>query len=280
MRGVATLAVWVGIVSMLTAQPAGAQLNITVPQAPASLAPDPGEVQTLNQQLKESQDRLQAYEAENAALRRRNDLSNETIRTLNESLAVSNAEGEVFKRQYSDLKLRMEALGLASVGDNKEALEQRLLASVRDLSLVRDAKDKLVERMMALIESVVLYIKAAPAADPQIRLDIEAQMRAANGAMDASAAEEAAANLPPQADLNNGQVVSVKEEYSLIVANLGSQQGVKIGMPFQVIRGNHLVGRARVVDVRERISGAVMEDYGSTTEKVKVGDGLRVDAQS
>ena len=151
---------------------------------------------------------------------------------------------------------------------------------MRDLSLVRDEKDKLVERMMALIESVVLYIKAAPAADPQIRLDIEAQMRAANGAMDATAAEEAAAAVPPAADLNNGQVVSVKEEYSLIVANLGSQQGVKIGMPFQVIRGNHLVGRARVVDVRERISGAVMEDYGSTTEKVKVGDGLRVDAQS
>ena len=262
---------------MFIAQPARAQLNITVPPA---LAADPGEVQTLNQTVKETQDRLQAYEAENAALRRRNDLSNETIRTLNESLAVANAESEVFKRQYSDLKLRMEALGLASVGDNKEALEQRLLKSVRDLSLVRDEKDKLVERMMALIESVVLYIKAAPAADPQIRLDIEAQMRAANGAMDATSAEEAAANLPPQSDLNNGQVVSVKEEYSLIVANLGSQQGVKIGMPFQVIRGNHLVGRARVVDVRERISGAVMEDYGSNTEKVKVGDGLRVDAQS
>ncbi len=280
MRGVAPLAVWVGIVSMLIAQPAGAQLNITVPPALAPIAVNPGEVQTLNQQVKETQDRLQAYEAENAALRRRNDLSNETIRTLNESLAVANAESEVFKRQYSDLKLRMEALGLASVGDNKEALEQRLLKSVRDLSLVRDEKDKLVERMMALIESVVLYIKAAPAADPQIRLDIEAQMRAANGAMDATAAEEAAAAIPPAADLNNGQVVSVKEEYSLIVTNLGSQQGVKIGMPFQVTRGNHLVGRARVVDVRERISGAVMEDYGSTTEKVKVGDGLRVDAQS
>ncbi len=35
-----------------------------------------------------------------------------------------------------------------------------------------------------------------------------------------------------------------------------------------------------MVDVRERISGAVIEEYSSNTEKVKVGDGMRVDAQS
>ncbi len=69
-------------------------------------------------------------------------------------------------------------------------------------------------------------------------------MRAANEAVDAAAAKEAAATRPPGAELSNGQVISVKEEYSLIVANLGSQQGVKIGMPFQVVRGNHLVARA------------------------------------
>ncbi len=130
------------------------------------------------------------------------------------------------------------------------------------------------------METVVLYIKAAPAADPQIRLDIEAQMRAANEAVTPRQLKEAAATRPPGAELSNGQVISVKEEYSLIVANLGSQQGVKIGMPFQVVRGNHLVARARVVDVRERISGAVIEEYSSNTEKVKVGDGMRVDAQS
>ena len=208
-------------------------------------------------------------------------MSKETIRTLNETLAVSNAEGEVFKREYGDLLLRMEALGLASVGDNKEALEQRLLKAVRDLSLVRDEKDKLVERMAALCETVVLYIKSAPAPDPQIRLDIEAQMRAANEAMNAAAEKETVANVAsPALELSNGQIISVKEEFSLIVANLGSKQGVKIGMPFQVVRGNRFVARARVVDVREHICGAVVEEYSSNTEKVKIGDGLRVDAQS
>ena len=113
----------------------------------------------LKQQLKETQDRLHAFETENEALRRRNDSNKETIHTLTESLAVANAECEVFRRQSGELKLRMEALGLAAVGDNKEALEQRLLQAVRDLALVRDEKDVLAEHLVALSESVMLYLE-------------------------------------------------------------------------------------------------------------------------
>ena len=267
-----------------------AQLRITLPPNPPQLAPaaEPSvapvaaadEITELTKQLKETRDRLNAFETENEALRQRNDLRQTTIRTLNESLAVANAECEVFRRQYSDLKLRMEALGLASVGDNKEALEQRLLKSVRDFGLVRDEKDKLTERMIALSETVLLYMKTATSSDPKIRLDVEEQLRAANAAMDESAAKETMASAPVSADLNDGQVISVKDEYSLAVMNLGSVQGVKIGMPFVIVRGNKFIARGRVVDVREKISGAVIEEYSSNTEKVKVGDTMRVDVQS
>ncbi len=233
----------------------------------------------FHHELKENQDRLHAFEAENDALRRRNELSEKTIRALNESLAVANAESEVFKRQYGELKLRMEALGLASVGDNKEALEQRLLQAVRDLALTREEKDKLAERLVALSESVMLALKTASVSDPQIRLDVEGQLRAANESLDAAKDQTAPEAAGSTADLTNGQIISVKEEYGLLVANLGSKQGVKIGMPFQIVRANQAVGRARVVDVRERISGAVVEDYSSNIAKVKVGDQLRVDAQ-
>ena len=261
------------------------QLRITLPPNPPQPAPtaEPSvadENTELTHQLKETQARLKAYETENEALRQRNDLRQTTIRTLNESLAVANAECEVFRRQYSDLKLRMEALGLASVGDNKEALEQRLLKAVRDLGLVRDEKDKLAERMVALSESVLLYMKTATAADPKIRMEVEGQIRAANEAMDESTAKETMASAPVAANLNDGQVISVKDDYSLAVMNLGSVQGVKIGMPFVIVRGNKFIARGRVVDVREKISGAVVEEYGSNTEKVKVGDTMRVDVQS
>jgi hypothetical protein len=234
---------------------------------------------TSTEQLKETQDRLHAFEAENDALRRRNELSQKTIRALNESLAVANAESEVFKRQYSELKLRMEALGLASVGDNKEALEQRLLKAVRDLDLTRQEKDKLAERLVALSETVLLALKTANVQDPQIRMDVEEQLRSANESLDASNARNAPNNGQAPADLTNAQVISIKEDYGLLVINLGSKQGAKIGMPFQIVRGDHAVGRARVVDVRERICGAVIEEFSSNVEKVKVGDQMRVDAE-
>ena len=237
------------------------------------------EVNTTHTELKETQDRLHAFEAENEALRRRNELSEKTIRALNESLAVANAESEVFKKQYAELKLRMEALGLASVGDNKEALEQRLLKAVRDLDLTRQEKDKLAERLVALSETVLLAFKTANVQDPQIRLDVEEQLRSANQSLDASNAVNAQNNVQAPADLTNAQVISIKEDYGLLVINLGSKQGAKIGMPFQVVRGGHAVGRARVVDVRERICGAVVEEFSSNVEKVRVGDQMRVDAQ-
>lgn len=267
-----------GTVFSQEAPPAPTAAPATNQKPSVSATIDDAAATTNPNELKETQDRLHAFEQENEALRRRNDLSDNTIRTLTESLAVANAECEVFRRKFSELKLNMEAFGLASVGDNKEALEQRLLKSVRDLALTRDERDKLSEKLAALSESVVLALKTATLPNPQTRLDVEEQLRAANETLTAPANPGAPAE--PEPDLMNGKVISVKEEYSLLVANLGSKQGVKIGMPFQIVRdGNHAVGRAKVVDVRDRISGAVIEEYSSNTEKVKVGDQLRVDAQ-
>ena len=252
-------------------------VNVNPPRQTAARPPNAAD--NLNQLLKETQDRLQAYEADNLALRRRNDLSQQTIRSLDESLAVANAEREVFRRQYGDLKLRMEALGMASVGDNKEALEQRLLNAVRDLALVRDEKERIAERLVALSETVMLYMKAATVTDAKVRLEMEAQLRAASEAVATDRLNQTAGLTEAPPTLLDARVISVKEELSLIVANVGSRQGVRVGTPFQVVRDNKFVGRARVVDVRERISGAIIEEYGSNIEKVKVGDSLRADVQ-
>ncbi len=50
-------------------------------------------------------------------------------------------------------------------------------------------------------------------------------------------------------------------------------------MPFQVIRGEKLIGTVRVVDVRENIAGAVIQNLSSEKERIKVGDRLKVDAR-
>jgi hypothetical protein len=79
--------------------------------------------------------------------------------------------------------------------------------------------------------------------------------------------------------LMDGSVISVKDEWSFVVGNVGENQGVKIGMPLRVVRGDRKIASLRVVDVRQKICGAVIQQMDSAKEKIKVGDRLQVDAQ-
>ncbi|MFL6568827.1 MAG: hypothetical protein ACJ8LI_06625, partial [Chthoniobacterales bacterium] len=82
-----------------------------------------------------------------------------------------------------------------------------------------------------------------------------------------------------QPSLMDGSVISVKDEWSLVVGNLGEKQGVKIGMPLRVVRDDKTIATLRVVDVRQKICGAVIQEMGSEKEKIKVGDRLQADAR-
>jgi hypothetical protein len=59
--------------------------------------------------------------------------------------------------------------------------------------------------------------------------------------------------------LEAAQVLAVNPQLQLVVLNVGQQQGVRVGMPFLVMRGDRLVGRVRVVEARRQVCGAVIE---------------------
>jgi hypothetical protein len=210
--------------------------------------------------------------AQKEELRRQLSLSQETVQTLTTSLAESNAEAELFRRKFADLQLRMEALGLASASKDRAKLEQRLLTAVSDLQLTQKERDQYRDQMMQLSETLLRYLKTAEGGDPQARMDVETQLRSMNALVDKSAKAQ-----PQNGSLLDGSVISVKEEWSFVVGNFGAREGVKIGMPLRVKRGDDLVAKLRVVDVRERICGAVIQESGK--EKIKVGDRLEVDAR-
>jgi len=210
--------------------------------------------------------------AQKEELRRQLSLSQETVQTLTTSLAESNAEAELFRRKFADLQLRMEALGLASANKDRAKLEQRLLTAVSDLQLAQKERDQYRDQMMQLSETMLRYLKTAEGGDPQARMDVETQLRSMNALVDKSAKAQ-----PQNGSLLDGSVISVKEEWSFVVGNFGAREGVKIGMPLRVKRGDDVVAKLRVVDVRERICGAVIQESGK--EKIKVGDRLEVDAR-
>jgi len=210
--------------------------------------------------------------AQKEELRRQLSLSQETVQTLTASLAESNAEAELFRRKFADLQLRMEALGLASASKDRAKLEQRLLTAVSDLQLAQKERDQYRDQMMQLSETMLRYLKTAEGGDPQARMGVETQLRSMNALVDKSAKAQ-----PPNGSLLDGSVISVKEEWSFVVGNFGAREGVKIGMPLRVKRGDDVVAKLRVVDVRERICGAVIQESGK--EKIKVGDRLEVDTR-
>jgi hypothetical protein len=212
---------------------------------------------------------------QNEDLQRRLSIAQESLKALTSSLAESNAEAELFRRKYSDLQLQMEALGLASANKDRAKLEQRLLAAVSDLQFAQKERGEYRDQMLRLDEAVLCYLKTSQSADAKARMDVETQLRSVDKLVTKST------NAPdlPEPSLMDGSVISVKDEWSFVVGNLGEKQGVKIGMPMRVMRGDKRIATLRVIDVRQRICGAVIQEMDSRKDRIKVGDRLQVDAQ-
>ena len=212
---------------------------------------------------------------QNEDLQRRLSIAQESLKALTSSLAESNAEAELFRRKYSNLQLQMEALGLASANKDRAKLEQRLLAAVSDLQFAQKERGEYRDQMLRLDEAVLCYLKTSQSADAKARMDVETQLRSVDKLVTKST------NAPdlPEPSLMDGSVISVKDEWSFVVGNLGEKQGVKIGMPMRVMRGDKRIATLRVIDVRQRICGAVIQEMDSRKDRIKVGDRLQVDAQ-
>lgn len=221
---------------------------------------------------------LQTLMAENNALREKEAAADSAIAELQKNLAIANSESEIFRRQAGEMKLRLEALGVAGVGGNTGKLEQRLVTAVSDLKLLDDERKALHDALIELSEAVIRFQKSAVTTDPDARASLESAARTAAKALGVAPAEavDAAA---VASTLTDGRVISIKDELALVVANLGQKHGVRNGMPFQVLRGDDLIGTVRVVDVREKIAGAVIQSLRSDKNRIKVGDRLKVDAQ-
>jgi hypothetical protein len=234
-----------------------------------------------NSSLSESKVEIEAPSAspaellgENEQLRRQLSIAQESVKALTSSLAESNAEAEELRRKYSDLELRMEALGLASASKDRAKLEQRLLSAVSDLQIAQKERDEYRDQILRLNEAMLCYLKTSQG-DAKARMDVEAQLRSTNTLIAKSAGGQEVA----EPNLMEGSVISVKDEWSFVVGNLGEKQGVKIGMPMRVMRDDRKIATVRVVDVRQKICGAVIQEMDSKKEKIRVGDRLQVDAQ-
>ena len=196
------------------------------------------------------------------------------IRLLTENLAVARTESELFQKQWREAQLRAQALGVNFADDSARQTQRQLVESVRALYLAEVERQRLVEQLQRLLDAV------------QKQGDIAGELARTKALL--AAAEKPAANEAGKTGGAVGQaggtlgaatVLDVNPDLRLVVLNVGLLQGARIGMPLIVLRGDRVIAELKIVDVRQRICGALIE----RTEKqvtLKTGDVARVTKNS
>lgn len=208
-----------------------------------------------------------------AALKEQLLVARSQIKNLSEGIATANMESEIFKRQLSEAQLRLEAIGLSNTDNDPSRLEARLLQAIRELRVLKEKHQDAMAQLVKLSEAITILVKTSGEIKTEARVAVEAELRETAQILGVPEFQGLETNL------QDARVVDFKEDLSLIVANVGTANGVKVGMPFKILRDGQLIGNAKVIDVRERISGAVIQNLSSDNTRVEKGDALRVDAK-
>ncbi len=204
-------------------------------------------------------------------------LNEATIRNLTDALAAANMELEIFKRHLADANIRLEGLGLANnTTEDTNPLESRMLQAIREIRNLKEKQKQATEQLLLLSESIHVLLKTSTQIHPQSRMAVETELRKTTIIL--------LGDLPPdnqssKPSLQNASVLDYKNDLSLVVANIGSNDGAKLGMPLRILRNGTHIGNAKIIEVRERISGAVIQNLTNETLNVMQGDQLVVDSK-
>lgn len=228
----------------------------------------------LAMELKESQATLQASLQRNADLEARLTKSKEQVNALAEALATANGDAQQAREAYERLRIQMEGLGVAALDGSDSELQQRLLVALSDLRIMEGQKRSLATALIDLSEASLGYAKAAGDTDAESKKELDSKLAQAEQAL-AKLGDEA--NADAATNMDAARVVSLKEDAGVAVLNVGSRQGVHAGMPFAIYRQDKPVARVLVVEVRQDICGAVVQELVSKDEPVKVGDACKVE---
>lgn len=222
------------------------------------------EVRELRAALKVAQDQADAE-------RKRADEAEAKRRALVESLAEAVRISEEQMTASRETELKLQALGVDLIARDSDTIEQRLLKAVRDLDISQQEVERQAGAIHRLSESFLKVLKASPSLPEAVRTEAEASLAAADAAL-AEPTEAASDSL----DLSEARVVSIDSAIGLVVFDAGRQSGLRVGTPVTVLRGDRPLYSALIVDVRDSLSGAVLQDRMADAGDVEIGDGIRL----
>ena len=142
------------------------------------------------------------------------------------------------------------------------------------IRLLKDKANKANDAIIALSESLEVLLKTNTNINPQSRMSVEIEMRKASSILNSVCSNKV--NDKP-INLSDAKIIDVQENLELVVANIGSKSGVKLGMSFSIFRNEKKIATACVIDLRENISGATIQNLTSENIQVENGDILQAD---
>ncbi len=225
------------------------------------------EVRELKAALKLAQDQLAAEQSRSAAVEEQRKA---LVGSLAEAVRVS--EEQMISSRETQLKLQAFGVELFTQDDN--SLEQRLLKAVRDLDIAQQEIERQSSAIGRLSEAFLKVLQTSPQLSEKQRAEADAAIAAAGTAIPSGGVETEGG-----ADLSAARVVSIDSGVGLVVFSAGHRSGLRVGTPITVLRGERPLYSVMIVDVRETMSGAVLQDRMAGEGEVEIGDGIRLLAE-
>jgi outer membrane murein-binding lipoprotein Lpp len=230
-------------------------------------ADDRLEMQELHTTLQVAAAKIQTLESQVAAGKDRNE-------ALAQSAAAANAESNELKDRYEKLRGLLEGLGIGALETSRDQTQDRLLAALSDLRVMKEQRDALAAALIEMAESSMGLMQAAPNADPAAADRVNKAITLADSALVKVGGRDSGR---PVADLESARVVSLKADLGIAVLSIGARNGVKPGMPFEIYREDKPIAKVLITEVRNTVCGAVVQELASANDPVRVGDRGRVD---
>ena len=190
------------------------------------------------------------------------------VSLLRESYALARADADQARKQLRDIRTRLEALGGAALGDS----EERIIDTAAQLEATQQELEAVRQASLRLSSAITAYMNGALVEDAAARQALEAALREQEVAL--------GMRIAPQDDLagslDDASVLSIDSESGLIVINAGREAKVRVGMPMEISRGDQVIARAIVTDVRKKVSGMLVQQHINTSLSVSVGDHVSV----
>ncbi len=196
---------------------------------------------------------------------------------LRSSLMAANAEAVDFRKSYSKMRLQLEAYGIESVTDGQTGIEARLIKAMNDIRILEEEKMGLSEALINLSDGSLKFIKSAEedTLDTEVIDETRELVDEADKALGIGSLVVFDKNT--KGTIHEAGVIGVKDDYGIVVINVGSNSGAKIGMPFRLFRKDRPLGVSVIVDVRDNVSAALIKNLREGEDYPKVGDLASVD---